>query len=401
MAQRIVYQLSVRQILLIALVAATMAAGGVLGFNHFSSRFQPQTAAEESNNFVEAAPAGVSDPQTVSDEQNNIEVYRAMAPGVAFIKTTSYREDYFGNMEEGRGSGSGSVIDTDGHILTNNHVIEDAQQLTVNLGGDKVYPAKLVGSDPDTDLAVIKIDAPREALRVVPLGDSDRLIVGQKVLAIGNPFGLDRTLTTGVISGLQRPIRARNNRPIEGAVQTDASINPGNSGGPLLDSRGRMIGINSQILAPGGGGSVGVGFAVPVNIAKRVVPDLIQHGEVRRPKLGINSRSVGDLREQGVRLPTEDGLLIINVTPGSSAAQAGLRGTSQAANGGISLGDIITSVDGAKVSDLDDLYRVLDKHAVGDTVQVEIFRNSRRQTIPIRLQTLPRNAIQALPQRRF
>ena len=402
MAQKVVYQLSIRQILLIALVAAVMAAGGVLSFNHFSNRLQPQTAAEESNNLVASeAPAGVSDPQTVSEEQNNIEVYRTMAPGVAFIKTTSYREDDFGNLEEGRGSGSGSVIDADGHILTNNHVIEDAQQLTVNLGGDKVYPAKLVGADPDTDLAVIKINAPREALTIVPLGDSDRLIVGQKVLAIGNPFGLDRTLTTGVISGLQRPIRARNNRPIEGAVQTDASINPGNSGGPLLDSRGRMIGINSQILAPGAsGGSVGVGFAVPVNIAKRVVPDLIQHGEVRRPKLGINSRSVGDLREQGIRMPTGDGLLIINVSPGSSAAQAGLRGTSQAPNGGITMGDIITSVDGMKVSDLDDLYRVLDKHSVGDTVQVEIFRDNKRQTIPIRLQTLPRNTMQ-VPQRRF
>ena len=176
-------------------------------------------------------------------------------------------------FEEGSGSGSGSVIDKEGHILTNYHVIEGAQKLSVSLGGDKVYPAKVIGGDPDTDLAVIKIDPPREGLTVINLSDSDKLVIGQKVLAIGNPFGLDRTLTTGVISGLQRPIRARNGRPIEGAIQTDASINPGNSGGPLFDKYGNMIGINSQILSPAGG-SVGVGFAIPVNIAKRVVPQL-------------------------------------------------------------------------------------------------------------------------------
>ena len=186
----------------------------------------------------------------MTDEQNNIEVYKAISPGVAFINTTSYQQDWWGDVEEGKGNGSGSVIDTNGDILTNYHVIEGAQKLTVSFGGDKVYPAKVVGGDPDTDLAVIKIDPPPAGLSVVPFGDSDKLTVGQKVLAIGNPFGLDRTLTTGVISGLQRPIRARNGRPIDAAIQTDASINPGNSGGPLLDKFGKMIGINSQILSP-------------------------------------------------------------------------------------------------------------------------------------------------------
>src|SRR4029077_10892256 len=192
--------------------------------------------------------------------------------------------DFWGDVEEGKGNGSGSVIDTNGNILTNYHVIEGSQKLTVRFGGDKTYPAKVIGGDPDTDLAVIKIENPPPGLVVVPFGDSDKLTVGQKVVAIGNPFRLDRTLTTGVISGLQRPIRARNGRPIDAAIQTDASINPGNSGGPLLDKYGRMIGINSQILAPAGG-SVGVGFAIPVNIAKRVVPRLLQFGEVKRPKL--------------------------------------------------------------------------------------------------------------------
>ncbi|NJM52343.1 MAG: trypsin-like serine protease [Blastocatellia bacterium] len=177
--------------------------------------------------------------------------------------------------------------------------------MTVRLAGDKSYPAKVIGRDPDTDLAVIKIEPPATGLTVIQLGDSDKLVVGQKVLAIGNPFGLDKTLTTGIISGLQRPIRARNNRPIDAAIQTDASINSGNSGGPLLDKFGKMIGINSQILSPSGG-SVGVGFAVPVNTAKRVVPQLIQFGEVKRPRIGANLLSVEQLVEQGVKLPVEE-----------------------------------------------------------------------------------------------
>jgi S1-C subfamily serine protease len=388
MAQKIVYQLSVRQILVIALLSAMMAAIGVFCFNQFSNQIQQTTTAENSN-FIETQPAGISDPQSVSDEQNNIEVYRTMSPGVAFIRTSSYQEDYFGQVQEGRGSGSGSVIDANGHVLTNAHVVEGADKLTVSLGGDKVYPATVVGTDPDTDLAVIKIEPPRDgSLTFVPFGDSDRLIVGQKVLAIGNPFGLDRTLTTGVISGLQRPIRGISGRLIEGAVQTDASINPGNSGGPLLDSRGRMIGINSQIYSRSGG-SVGVGFAVPVNIAKRVVPQLIQYGEVRRPKFGVGTRSISDLREAGARMPTETGLLIINVQPGSAAAQAGLRGTSQSNYGQMNLGDIILSVDGQATDDTDDLSRILDKKQIGDVTQVEIFREGRRQTVSIRLQPLP------------
>jgi S1-C subfamily serine protease len=276
------------------------------------------------------------------------------------------------------------VIDDQGNILTNYHAIEGAQKLTVNFGGDKTYPAKVVGGDPSTDLAVIKVSAPREQLTIVPLGDSDKLVVGQKVLAIGNPFGLDRTLTTGVISGLQRPIRGRNNRPIEGAIQTDASINPGNSGGPLLDSHGRMIGINSQILSPAGG-SVGVGFAVPVNIAKRIVPQLIQNGVVRRPVLGIVPYNVKNIDRSEVRLPVSEGVLIYQLDPSGPAAAAGMRGTRQTNDGDIALGDIITSIDGEQVSNSDDLFRLLDKHQVGDVVKVEVARDNGRATISVRL----------------
>lgn len=375
------YQLSARQILTIALLSAVIAAGTVFVLGRFSGQVQPSGAAAP-----EVYPAGISDPATVSDEQNNIEVYKTLSPGVAFITSTMYQRDMFGEVEEGQGSGSGSVIDDQGHIITNYHVVEGAQKLSVSLGGEKVYPATFVGGDPDTDLAVIKIDVPRDQLTVIPFGNSDNLIVGQKVLAIGNPFGLDRTLTTGVISGLQRPIRARNQRLIEGAIQTDASINPGNSGGPLLNTRGQMIGINSQILSPAGG-SVGVGFAVPVSIARRIIPQLIQYGKVRRPKLGISLVEVAKLKGR-LRMPTENGVLINTITPGGPAEGAGLKGTSQTYDGLI-LGDIIVGIDGEPVENQDDLARILDKRQIGGTVRVEVFRNGGKVTVPVRLTEVP------------
>lgn len=373
------YKLTARQILIIALVSGLFAAGIVAVMDRLSNRFQPAGSA-----FSEKSPGGITDPTEASDEQNNIEIYRTLSPGVVNVHSTSYARDFFGFVEPQEGSGSGSIIDQEGDILTNNHVIEGAQKVAVSFGGQKNYAARVVGRDPDTDLAVIRlVETPREPLTIIPLGDSDKLAVGQKVLAIGNPFGLDRTLTTGVISGLQRPIRARNNHPIEGAIQTDASINPGNSGGPLLDSHGRMVGINSQILSPSGA-SAGVGFAIPVNIAKRIVPQLVRSGVVSRPKLGINSRDVEALRNQ-VDLPVSEGVLIWQVLPGSAAANAGLHGLTQTENGDVELGDIIVGIDGQKVGNTDDLYRVLDKHQVGETVRVEIMRNSRRVTVPVRL----------------
>src|SRR6202171_2528921 len=336
------YRLSGRQILVIALGSALLAAIAVTGFQQLSGHFQPFGSASIST------PANITDPSLASDEQNNIEVYKAISPGVVYIQSTTTVRDFFGLFSQPvEGAGSGSVIDDQGDILTNYHVIADAEKLTVSFGSGKNYPAKVVGRDPDTDLAVIRLlETPKESLTVVPLGDSDKLIVGQKVLAIGNPFGLDRTLTTGVISGLQRPIRARNNRLIEGAIQTDASINPGNSGGPLLDSHGRVIGINSQILSPSGV-SAGVGVAIPVNIAKRIVPQLVSLGAVRRPRLGINTRDVGPLKNQ-VELPVSEGVLIWEALPGGAAASAGLRGVAQTENGDLELGDIIVGIEGEK-----------------------------------------------------
>ncbi len=377
------FRISARQILAVAILSAFFAVGAIALMERFTNRIEPSTAA-----FTETAPAGVTDPATATDEQNNIEIYRTLSPGVVNVHSTSYARDFFGFVEPQEGSGSGSVIDQEGNILTNYHVIEGATKLAVSFGGQKNYAAKLVGGDPDTDLAVIKLlERPREPLTIIALGDSDRLEVGQKVLAIGNPFGLDRTLTTGVISGLQRPIRARNGRPIEGAIQTDASINPGNSGGPLLDSHGRMIGINSQILSPSGA-SAGVGFAVPVNIAKRIVPQLVRSGEVRRPRLGITSRDVEVLKNQ-IELPVAQGVVILQVAPGEAAANAGLRGLTQTENGDVEIGDIIVGIDSDKVANNDDLYRLLDKHQVGDTVQVQIMRNGRRTSVSVRLMESP------------
>ena len=394
MASKTVYQMSARQIVLLAFAAAMIAVGAtalLYSLTNFLRDKDPSmlTSAEESA----AVPAGISDPNAVTEEQNSIEVYKTISPGVAFINTTSYQQDFWGGTQEGKGNGSGSVIDTNGHILTNYHVIEGAQKLSVSFGGEKAYPATLVGGDPDTDLAVIKIDPP-PGLTVVPLGNSDGLVVGQKVLAIGNPFGLDRTLTTGVISGLQRPIRARNNRPIDAAIQTDASINPGNSGGPLLDKYGRMIGINSQILSPAGG-SVGVGFAVPVNTAKRVIPQILQYGEVRRPKLGASLPSIKDLAERGYRMPVQQGLLVLSVVPGGAAQQAGLHPVTDDA-----IGDIIISADGQTLNDTDDLFRLLDKKQFGDTVQLQIYRNGKTTTVPVRLTATPAAARGTIPTRR-
>jgi len=378
------YRISARQILVIALASALFAVGGVMAFQQLANHFQPLSSA-----FSVPSPSSGTDPSLASDEQNNIEVYKTIAPGVVYIQSTTIVRDFFGLFSEPvEGAGSGSIIDDQGDILTNYHVIANAEKLTVSFGGGKNYPAKVVGRDPDTDLAVIRLlESPKEQMTVVPLGDSDRLIVGQKVLAIGNPFGLDRTLTTGVISGLQRPIRAQNGRQIEGAIQTDASINPGNSGGPLLDSHGRMIGINSQIESPSGA-SAGVGFAIPVNIAKRIVPQLVRNGYVQRPKLGINPRDVESLSGQ-VRLPVSYGVLIWAVQPGGAAANAGLRGLVQTENGDVELGDIIIAIDGEKVSNNDELLKILDKHQVGETVSVQIMRNGRAMTVSVKLMEAP------------
>jgi S1-C subfamily serine protease len=258
-------------------------------------------------------------------------------------------------------------------------VIQGASAARVTLHDQSVWPATLVGAAPDQDLAVLRIRAPAEKLAPVLVGSSRDLQVGQKVFAIGNPFGLDFTLTTGIVSALGRSIRALTGRMIEDVIQTDAAINPGNSGGPLLDSAGRLVGVNTQIASPSGA-SAGIGFAVPVDTVNRVVPELIAHGRVVRPRLGIVPAQEWVLRRAGL-----EGVLVLSVAEGSAAARAGLRGTSQAEDGSLVLGDVVQGLDGRKVTSLDDLYAALEKHRPGETVKVRVLRGDRTHDVEVTL----------------
>jgi len=270
------------------------------------------------------------------DEENNISIYRRVGPGVVNITSVVIERDFFLNPVPREGAGSGSIIDTDGHILTNHHVVRDSTRLEVTLSDGSKWPARFVGADPDNDLAVIKIDAPREKLTVIPTGDSSKLEVGQKVLAIGNPFGLQQTLTTGIISSLGRSIRSVGGVLIQDLIQTDAAINPGNSGGPLLDSKGKIIGINSAIISPTGA-SVGIGFAIPIQTAKRILPELIEKGYVSYPWIGASVYSLIPEFARFLGLEVERGAVIAEVVRGGPVDKAGLKGGHRLGTDGSSL----------------------------------------------------------------
>jgi S1-C subfamily serine protease len=293
-----------------------------------------------------------------------------------------------------QGTGSGSIIDVKGHVLTNYHVVKDSSELSVTLAGGKDYKGKIVGVDPENDLAVIKFEPGAERLTVIPFGSSSGLRVGQKVLAIGNPFGLDRTLTTGIISGLGRPVKTESGIVIREMIQTDASINPGNSGGPLLNSRGEMIGVNTMIYSPSGG-SVGIGFAVPVETARRVVPDLLRFGKVQRGWLDLKPVQLFPRLVSYANLPVSEGILVSEVTPGSQAEQAGLKGGKEPVRYGRSVfylgGDIIVEVDKMPVSSLYDLLGALEDNKPGEAVEVKIIRNRRPQSLTVKLSERPQN----------
>ncbi len=327
------------------------------------------------------------------DEKNNIAVYEKVADGVVNITSIAVQLDFFFNPFPTQGSGSGSIIDTKGHILTNHHVVANAQKLEVTLADGSKWPAKLVGSDPDNDLAVIKIDAPKEKLKVIPMGDSKNLRIGQKVLAIGNPFGLERTLTTGVISSLGRTIRSDAGYLIEDVIQTDAAINPGNSGGPLLNSEGEIIGINSAIISPSGG-SVGIGFAIPVNTAKRVVPELISKGYVSYPYIGATIQSLIPEIAQFLKLKVERGAMIAEVVKGGPADKAGLRGGNQRVQVGNMIvivgGDIVVKADQHEVKTHDDLIRYIREKRPGDIIFLRVYRKGNFMDIKVILGERPR-----------
>jgi S1-C subfamily serine protease len=327
------------------------------------------------------------------DEEINIRVYRAASPAVVNITTVAMAYDFFLNPVPKEGTGSGAIIDRAGHVLTNFHVIDGARRLEVTLADGSKWAARPVGADPSNDLAVIKIDAPAEKLTVIPLGDSSKLLVGQKVLVIGNPFGLDRTLTVGIISSLGRSIRADNGRSIRGIIQTDAAINPGNSGGPMLNSSGEVIGVSTAIFSPSGG-SVGVGFAVPINTAKRIIPELINRGYVARPYLGIAGHDIVPALVQALRLPVKEGVMVVEVTPGSPAQRAGIRGGDRAVQVGNMIvlvgGDIITEVDQVKVRTSEELSDFIDAKQPGDTVALTFNRQGKLNVVEVRLRERPR-----------
>ncbi len=319
-----------------------------------------------------------------ADEQATVKLFRQASLSVVYITTAALRRDFFNlNLSEiPQGSGSGFIWDQEGHVITNFHVIRDASSAKITLADQSVWDAQLVGAAPDKDLVVLYIDAPKSRLKPLAIGTSSDLLVGQKVFAIGNPFGLDQTLTTGIISALGREITSVSNRTITGVIQTDAAINPGNSGGPLLDSAGRLIGVNTAIYSPSGA-SAGIGFAVPVNTVNRVVPQLIRHGRVIRPGLGV--RVADDAAARRLELP---GVLILRIEAGGGARAAGLRGTRRDAGGRWILGDVIVGLESERVETSDDLLNALEKHQVGDTVQVEILRGDERLSVPVRLQAM-------------
>ena len=327
------------------------------------------------------------------DEAENIDVYERLNEAVVNITTEVMAVNWFMEpVPQDGGSGSGSIIDEKGYILTNNHVVKDAYKLFVNLSDGSRYEAKVIGTDPENDLAVIKIDPPKGMkLKTISFGDSSHLKVGQKVLAIGNPFGLERTLTDGIVSGLGRPVQKDTNTVIRDMIQTDASINPGNSGGPLLNSRGEMIGINTMIYSPSGG-SVGIGFAVPVNTAKRIVPELMKQGLVKRGWIECETvqlfpELVDYMKQNGYKLTVDKGLLVSQAKKGGDADRAGIRGGSTAVRYGKSVfyvgGDVLVSVDGMRVSTIADLYSALEDNKPGETVAVVFVRNGKESTVNV------------------
>ncbi|HEY7389843.1 MAG TPA: trypsin-like peptidase domain-containing protein [Bryobacteraceae bacterium] len=348
--------------------------------------FLPQVRSASVNKiYTEASAAG----NFSSDEQNNIDIYKASRDATVNITSVVYREGFFFELIPEKGVGSGFIINPNGEILTNNHVVSGGgSRLTVTLSDNKKLRATILWTDSRNDLAMVKIDAGRK-LPYLKLGDSDSLVVGQKVLAIGNPFEFQGTLTTGIVSSLNRTIEPEDGQRLEGMIQTDAAINPGNSGGPLLDSHGNVIGINTAIYGNGSQGSIGLGFAMPINRAKPMLEEYAQTGRVARPSLGIRTVYIaGDLAEE-LNLPGRGGLLIQSVERGSSADMAGLRGPRQVVTvGNYQLGiggDFIVAVEGQAVEGIETLTRAFNRKRAGDTLNLTVYRNGRTQQINVRL----------------
>jgi S1-C subfamily serine protease len=366
----------------------------ILGAYWVGARFGPRQPAK-----VEALPlaransgllrdVAARDAALTEEEVLNVRIYRQASPAVANILTKATEYDFFMDPVPVEGAGSGFVIDPRGYILTNFHVVQEAQSIEVVLGDQSRYPAKFVGADQRNDVALIKIDPKGKQLASLPLGDSSVLQVGQKVLAIGNPFGFQSTLTTGVVSAIGRTVQTSQSTFIDEAIQTDAAINRGNSGGPLINSHGEVIGINSAIYTPTGT-TAGIGFAIPINTAKAIAHDLMTDGRVHRALLGVETLPVAGWLSEALDLPTQDGLLIESVTKGGPAAAAGLHGGDRVAQAGMRRiaigGDVIVAIDSQKVNNQFDLNLILNRKRPGDTVNVTVYRGGKKMDLPVKL----------------
>ncbi len=326
------------------------------------------------------------------DEENSVSIYRRLNAGVVNITNRAVAYDFFSNPIPSNSSGSGFILDAQGHILTNHHVVQGAQRLEVSLSDGSKWLAKLVGADPLTDLAVVQIKAPPAILTMLPLGDSSSLQVGQKVLAIGNPFGLEHSLSAGIISSVRKFVKTGATE-LEDVIQTDAAINPGNSGGPLLDSEGRVIGINTAIFSTSGG-NIGIGFAVPVNTAKRVVADILARGYVVYAYLGAETQTLTPALARALDLPIAQGAIVVRIARSSPAAKSGLQGgTRQVVIGNAIVvlgGDIVTIADGTKILTAEGFRQLIRKHQPGDTMKLEILRQGKRMELEVKLGEQPR-----------
>jgi S1-C subfamily serine protease len=366
----------------------------ILGAYWVGARFGPRQPTK-----VEAVPLARTIPNSprdvaardaalTEDEALNVRIYRQASPAVANILTKATEYDFFMDPVSVEGAGSGFIIDPRGYILTNFHVVQEAQSIEVVLGDQSRYPAKFIGADQRNDVALIKIDPKGKQLATLPLGDSGVLQVGQKVLAIGNPFGFQSTLTTGVVSAIGRTVQTSQNTFIDEAIQTDAAINRGNSGGPLINTHGEVIGINSAIYTPSGT-TAGIGFAIPVNTAKAIAHDLMADGRVHRALLGVETLPVAGWLSETLDLPVQEGLLIETVSRGGPAAAAGLHGGDRVAQAGMRRiaigGDVIVAIDGQKVSNQFDLNVILNRKRPGDTVNVSVYRGGKKMDIPVKL----------------
>jgi len=378
-----------RRVLLVVLLVGgfwfvtTHFPGGLVGPEGFAGLHLSNASGSGSPLSLTEAHAA---PAYDAEEQNNIAVYKKGLPSVVNITSKSVAFNFFYGQVPQEGQGSGFILDRAGHVLTNFHVIADANRIEVKTSDKHTYKATIVGSDKVHDLALLQINAPN--LQPVTLADSSDLVVGQKVYAIGNPFGLNGTMTRGIISSI-RSIRGPEGGPIEDAIQTDAAINPGNSGGPLLNSRGEVIGINTLIATGGAEQSSGIGFAIPINTAKAVLGDLTKYGRVRRPSLGIVSLAIGpDVAEQ-MGLPAESGVLVQKVVPGGAAERAGLRGgNEQAYLGNMPImvgGDLIVAIDGKEVVDTSDIGSIMEKHQPGDVVTMTVYRGRKKLVLKLTL----------------